>query len=126
MNETAGDNQPDPATAQNARNWATVAHLAAFAGLLLPAFGNVIGPLVVWLLKKDDMPLVDDQGKEAVNFQITMTIGFAICVPLILVFIGIPLMYLLFMYNLVFVIVAAIKANEGVRYRYPFALRLIN
>jgi hypothetical protein len=55
------------------RNWAMTCHLASFAGYVLP-LGNIIGPLVAWLMKRDEFPLVDDQGKEALNFQISMTI----------------------------------------------------
>ena len=108
------------------RTWATFAHLAAFAAVVLPFLGAILGPLIVWLLKKEQMPFVDDQGKEALNFQITMAIGFAICFVLMFVVIGIPLMFLLALVDLVFTIIAAIKANEGERYRYPFSLRLIS
>ena len=82
--------------------------------------------MIVWLLKKDLMPFVDDQGKEALNFQITMAIGFAICFVLTFVLIGLPLMFLLGIFDLVYTIIAAIKANEGERYRYPVSLRLVS
>ena len=107
------------------RNWAVGCHLAAFSGLIT-GIGFVLGPLVVWLYKKDDSAFVSDQGKEALNFQLTMLISVAISCLLIVVLIGIPLLILLAIFNFVCTIVAAVKASEGVAYRYPFNLRLIN
>ena len=108
------------------RLWATFCHLAAFIGYVVPIpVANVVGPLIVWLIKREEYPLVADQGKEALNFQITILILVAACIPLCFLCIGIPLIIGVALLNLIFVIVAAIKANEGVKYRYPFALRLI-
>jgi uncharacterized Tic20 family protein len=106
------------------RMWAMLCHVVAFAGFLIP-FGNIIGPLVIWLLKKEEMPLVNDQGKESINFQITITIGYIISAVLFLVVIGLFLLLALMVCNIIFIIIAAIKANAGVAYRYPWALRLI-
>jgi uncharacterized protein len=101
-----------------------LAHLSALAGFVIP-FGNIIGPLVIWLIKKDSSPFVDDQGKESLNFQITIMILFIVSVILMLAFIGFLLVPLVGLLSLIFIIVATIKANGGERYRYPFALRLI-
>jgi uncharacterized Tic20 family protein len=106
------------------RQWAMFAHLAALLGFLIP-FGNIIGPLVIWLIKKDEMPFVDDQGKESLNFQITVAIAALISMALIVILIGFALLALVAIAALVMTIIAAIKANEGTRYRYPFTLRLI-
>lgn len=106
------------------RNWALFAHLAALLGYVFP-FGGIIGPLVVWLLKKDEMPFVDEQGRESINFQITMLIAALICIPLVFIVIGVPLLFLVGIFDLIFVIVAAIKASEGTHYRYPIAIRLL-
>lgn len=106
------------------RTWGMLCHLIAFCGVLVP-LGNIIGPLVIWLIKKDEMPFVDDQGKESLNFQITMFIAFIICFLLIFVFIGMLLMFVVGIYWLVVVIIAAIKANDGVYYRYPYAIRFL-
>jgi uncharacterized Tic20 family protein len=106
------------------KTWGMIAHLAALAGFVIP-FGNVIGPLVVWLVKKDTMPFVADQGKEALNFQITVFIAVLVCIPLMFVLIGIPLMFVVGIGALVLSIMAAMKAQNGETYRYPFALRLV-
>jgi uncharacterized Tic20 family protein len=101
-----------------------LAHLSSFAGFVLP-FGNIIGPLFVWLVKKDEFPLVNDQGKESLNFQITMTIFLTVAIILVFVLIGIPFLIALMVLDFVLVIVAAIKANEGQQYRYPLNIRFI-
>ena len=112
-----------PLTADD-KTWGMIAHLSALAGFVIP-FGNVIGPLVVWLIKKDTMPFVAEQGKEALNFQITVFIAVMICIPLMFILIGIPLMFVVGIGALVLSIIAAIKAQNGENYRYPFALRLV-
>jgi uncharacterized Tic20 family protein len=99
-------------------------HLLAISGLVIP-FGTIIGPLVIWLIKKDTMPFVDDQGKESLNFQITCLIAFIVCFVLMFVLIGFILMPIVGLIDLIFVIIATIKANNGIAYRYPFAIRLI-
>ena len=109
---------------QQERTWGMVCHLAALAGYIIP-FGNVVGPLAIWLLKKDQFWFVNDQGKEALNFQISFTI-YAIGAGIaIIVLIGIVLLPLIAVLGLVLIIVAAVKANEGVAYRYPLTIRFI-
>ncbi|MGY6517970.1 MAG: DUF4870 domain-containing protein [Lysobacteraceae bacterium] len=113
------------------RTWGMLAHLAALSAIIT-GLGAIVGPLIVWLIKKDTMPFVDDQGKEATNFGITCAgatfLLFLVGTPLLLILIGF-LFYLaafvVMIYWLVFTIIAAIKANEGVAYRYPVTLRLI-
>ena len=116
---------------QEQKTWGMIAHLSALVGLIIP-FGNILGPLVVWLIKKDTMPFVDDQGKEALNFNISLAIviaGLMIVGTVLLVIVIGFLFYLLAgiigLAGLVFIVIAGIKANEGVAYRYPFAFRLI-
>jgi uncharacterized Tic20 family protein len=126
------------ATAPSAeeRQWAMFAHLSALLGGILTSgwAGNIgffVGPLVIWLTKKDTMPFVSDQGKEALNFAITVSIAFVALMILTVMTLGIgalltvPLMLIIGVTALVFIVIAAIKANEGVAYRYPFALRLV-
>ncbi|MFK2903429.1 DUF4870 domain-containing protein [Dyella ginsengisoli] len=111
------------------RQWAMFAHLSALIGGLLTGhwlgIGCFLAPLIIWLVKKDTMPFVADQAKEALNFNITVAIAGLICGLLMLVLVGFVLLPVLGIVWLVMIIMAAIKANEGVTYRYPFALRLI-
>lgn len=104
------------------RTWGMLCHLLAFSGFIIP-FGNIIGPLVIWLIKKDEMEFVNDQGKESLNFQLTMLLAFIISAILMLVAIGVLLMAILAIFNIVMIIIASIKANDGIRYRYPYAIR---
>jgi uncharacterized Tic20 family protein len=99
-------------------------HLSALSGFIIP-FGSLIGPLVVWQIKKNQYPIVDDQGKEALNFQITITLAAIVSAILIVLLVGIFLLIAVGIASLVFTIIAAIKANNGETYRYPFCLRLI-
>ena len=109
---------------RTARLWATAAHLSGLAGLAIP-FGHVVGPLVVWLVKRDELPFVDEQGREAVNFQITATIALALAVATFCVGVGVVLVPLVGTLTIVFIVVAAIKANGGEHYRYPLTIRFI-
>ena len=102
-----------------ARQWAMICHLS---GLIL-GFG--VGPLIVWLLKKNEHGFVDEQGKEALNFQITMLLAAFAGVILALVLVGFLILPAVGVMMVVFPIIAGIKANEGVHYRYPLTLRLI-
>jgi uncharacterized Tic20 family protein len=115
---------PNP-QAKEEQNWAMACHLSALSGFVIP-FGNVVGPLVVWQMKKDTMPLVDQHGKEALNFQITVAIAALICVLLFLVVIGVFLIFIVAIGALIMTIIASIKvANGELDYKYPFAIRLI-
>jgi len=109
---------------KNARTMGMLCHLLAICGVVIP-LGNIVGPLVIWLLKKDEHPFIDDQGKESLNFQITVTIALAVSGLLICVTIGFVLMPIVGIAALVFVIIAAIKANDGEAYRYPLTIRLL-
>lgn len=106
------------------RMWAMLAHLSSLSGFIIP-FGNIIGPLVIWLIKRDEMTFVDDQAKEALNFNISMTIYGLISAVLVIVVVGFLMLAVLGIAWLVLAIMAAIKANEGVAYRYPLTLRLV-
>lgn len=106
------------------RKWGMLVHLSAFAGLLIP-LGTLLGPLAVWLLKREQSIFVDDQGKEALNFQLTVIIYSIISSLLIVVGIGIVLLVIIGIMALILTVMAGIKANEGIYYRYPFTFRLI-
>lgn len=106
-------------------NWGMFAHLSALLMLLGVPFGHILGPFVVWLVKRREIPFVDEQGKESMNFQISMTIYALVAALLILVVIGIPILILLAVMDLVFVIIASVRTSNGEHYRYPFNLRLV-
>ncbi len=105
-------------------NWTTFCHLSALAGYFFP-FGHLIGPLIIWLLKKDLYPSVDRHGKEALNFQISISIYALAASALIPILIGIPLLIGLAAFNFIMIIVAAVKCKNGQEFRYPLNLRLI-
>jgi len=119
------DRQPVEGYSKDERMWGMICHLAALAGFVGIPLGNVLGPLIVWLIKREEFPLVADQGKESLNFQISMTIYGVICIPLMFVVIGFLLGLALLIADVVFIIIAAMKANEGALYRYPLTIRLI-
>lgn len=106
------------------RQWAMFCHLSALLGLVLP-LGHLLGPLVLWHLKREQDPFIDAQGKEALNFQISVTIAGFVCFLLMFVFIGILLFAVLMVAVLILIILAAVKTNEGQPYRYPFIWRPI-
>jgi uncharacterized Tic20 family protein len=110
---------------ENERTWGMLAHLSALVGLVLPLVGIVLGPLALWLMRRDESQFVADQAKEALNFNISVLLGAIACALLMLVFIGFLLGTALFIFWLVMTLVAAIKASEGHTYRYPFSLRLV-
>ena len=110
----------------------TLCHLSAFSSFFIP-IGNIIGPLVVWLLRKDALPSVDKHGKAALNFNISITIyaliAAAISLPLIFILIGIPLLVAaiasLFIWWLVATVMAAVKAGNGEFWEYPLSIRFL-
>ena len=113
-----------PVLSEQERTWGMIAHVAAFAGFVVP-FGSVLGPLVVWLMKRDSMPHVDREGKEALNFNLSFLIYFVISIVLILVLVGILLVIAAAVTWLVLVITATVKASNGESYRYPLTMRFI-
>lgn len=114
-----------PKVSKDEQNWAMACHLSALAGFVIP-FGNILGPLLVWMLKRAEMPMVEIHGKESLNFQITISIAAAICVALMFVLIGFVLIFIVGLAALVLTLMAAVKVSNGdLDYKYPFALRLL-
>jgi uncharacterized Tic20 family protein len=107
------------------RNWGVACHLGVFAGLLVP-FGHLLAPLVIWLVQREGSDFVADHGRESLNFQISISLYGIVAGLLTLVLIGYLLLGLLVIFDLVAVVVAAVRASNGERYRYPFTLRLIS
>jgi uncharacterized Tic20 family protein len=110
---------------QNARNWGMLAHLLTLLGYVI-GFGHFIPPLVIYLTKKDEHEFIADQARESLNFQISIFILTLLCLPLVCILIGIPLLIALFFYHLIATIVASVRASEGKRFRYPITFRLIS
>lgn len=107
------------------RNWAMFCHLGGFCGFIIP-MGNIIVPLVLWLVKRDEYAFVNQHGKEALNFNISMLIYALISGVLCLVLIGFLLLGILFIAEIVFIIQATLHASRGEYYRYPYTIRFIN
>jgi uncharacterized Tic20 family protein len=125
MNDPTEPAASGPAPTENERTWGMLAHLSALAGLVMPLIGIVLGPLAVWLARRDDSPFVAAHAKEALNFNLSVLLAAIACMLLMLVFVGFLLGTALFVAWLVMTLVAAIKASEGETYRYPFSLRFI-
>ena len=121
--EDAEPDSPERFT-QDERNLGMLCHLLSLVGLVLP-LGNILGPLLVWLLKKDDSPFVDAQGKEALNFNITMAIAGLVSAALTVIIIGFALMVVVGLFWLILTIVASVKASSGEHYRYPLTIRFL-
>ncbi|MGH8268777.1 MAG: DUF4870 domain-containing protein [Steroidobacteraceae bacterium] len=116
----------DGAISKDQRNMAMFAHLSAFAGLIFPAGGNVIAPLIVWLTQREKSAFVADQALEALNFNLTVLLAEIVCGFLFIVGIGVILGVILGIVWLVGSILGAIKASEGQRFRHRFTLRLVH
>jgi uncharacterized Tic20 family protein len=110
---------------KDARTWAMLCHLGGLGVYIIPSVGHIIAPLIFWLIKKDESPFVDDQGKESLNFQISITIYALVALLLTLVIIGFILLPAVGIFDLIMVIIAAVKANSGEKYRYPLCIRFI-
>lgn len=130
-NETLGSMQAPAALSSDERTWALIGHLSAFS-FFVSGIGCILGPLVVWLVNRERLPFAAEQAKEALNFGITMVIAFVALVAFTVLTLGIgvliawPVGVALFVAWFVLTIVAAVKANEGTAYRYPFTLRLVS
>jgi uncharacterized Tic20 family protein len=116
---------PAPGASSDIRTWCVLCHAAALLGLFFHFLGHILGPLIVWLVKRSDSPEVDAHGKESLNFQLSMLIYDAIAFILCFVLIGVPILIALWILNTVLVIIASIQASEGKFYRYPITIRLI-
>ena len=107
------------------RIWGMLCHLSALLGMIGIPLGNVLGPLIIWLVKKNTYPFVNEQGRESLNFQLSMTIYAIAAALLIFVKIGMPLLLLVAGINFILILIASIRAFNGETYTYPLAIRLI-
>jgi uncharacterized Tic20 family protein len=119
----AGAEQP---ISRDARKWAMICHIIALVGLLGNLIGFFVGPLLVWLIKKEDDPFIDEQGKEAVNFQLTMLLAMLVGALIsFLLIVCVPLVLIILAMMIIFPIIGAIKANDGEHFRYPLSFRVL-
>jgi uncharacterized Tic20 family protein len=121
-----------PSQPADPRTWAMLCHLSALAGIIGVPLGNILGPLIVWLIKKNELPLVEVHGKRALNFQITATIALIVtavsAVILSFVCIGyllIPVIFVIFIADLVYTIIAAVKTSNGEDFKYPYSFEFV-
>jgi uncharacterized Tic20 family protein len=103
----------------NDKNIAVLTHLGGI-------FFSIVPALIVWLLKKDDSAFIGEQSREALNFQISVLIAYVVSGMLVVLLIGFVLMWLVWLFNVILCIVAAVKTSKGEEYRYPLSLRLIS
>lgn len=122
--EAKRDGVVDPV--KRGQTWGTVCHLSALAGFAGVPLGHILGPLVVWLTTRDKYAFADDQGKEALNFQLSILVYTLACIPLICLCVGALLIAALHVFNLIFIIVAGIRASNGEAYRYPLTIRFLH
>ena len=116
---------PTPSTSSDVRTWCVLCHASALTGIFSHVLGFLLGPLIVWLIKRGDSSEIDAHGKESLNFQISMLIYHAIAFVLCFILIGIPILIGLWVLDIVLVIIASMKASEGKFYQYPFTIRFI-
>ncbi len=114
-----------PLSVHEERQWSLFAHLSGLLGYLGLPFGSVFGPLVIWLVKRDRSALVDENGREALNFHLSMLLYALISLPLALVFVGFLTLLAIPIVEIVFTIIGALKASEGECYRYPLTIRFV-
>ncbi len=112
------------APSHDERQWAMLAHMSAML-MYVTVVGGFIAPLVIWLMKRDEMPFVADQGRETLNFQITILLALIGACILFLALVGFVLFPALVLFHFIVTIIAAVKVSEGVAYRYPFCWRVI-
>lgn len=117
--------QPFPSADQETRQWATFLHLSSLAGVLVPGAGFVL-PIVLWQLKKNELPGIDAHGKVVTNWIASSLIYGAICGMLVFVLVGLPLLGILAVLGLIFPIIGAIKANNGELWTYPLSIRFFS
>ena len=104
------------------KNMGVVVHLASFSGYLIP-LGSILGPLIVWLMKREEIEFVDQCGRNCLNFKISVMIYAMISMILMFVGIGFLLLGFLAIFDIVVTIIAAMKASEGMSYQYPLSIK---
>ncbi len=107
------------------RNLAVLSHLGAFVGYAIP-FGNILVPLILWIMRREHSVFVGDNARESLNFQISISIYAVVCFALLFVLIGFVLLPALAVFQIVYVVLAALAARRGEVYRYPLTIRFLS
>jgi uncharacterized protein len=108
----------------NARQWAMFLHFSLLAGFIIPILGLIV-PIIIWQLKKTDLPEIDAHGKVVVNWIISAIIYWIVCVLLVFALIGYPLLFVLAAVCIIFPIIGGIKANNGELWKYPLSIQFL-
>ncbi len=106
------------------RNWAMLCHLSSFAGYFFP-FGGILGPLICWLSRKDESQWIDFNGKQALNFQLSILLYMVLAIPLVFIIVGIPILVFLGFLEVICIVIASVKASKGEEFRYPISIPFI-
>jgi len=109
---------------ESERNWAMLCHLSAFAGYVFPFFG-ILGPLIIWLSRRTDSEWIDVNGKASLNFQLSVLLYSVLCIPLMFLIVGIFFFVALIIIELICVVIASIRASQGLEFRYPLSIPFI-
>jgi uncharacterized Tic20 family protein len=109
---------------ESERNWAMLCHLSSFAGYIFPFFG-IIGPLIVWLSRRTDSEWIDVNGKASLNFQLSVLLYSVLCIPLMFMIVGFFFYFALTVLELICVVIASIRAAQGIEFRYPLSIPFI-
>lgn len=126
VGETVVENEAQEAVLKNEeKTFGMLCHLLGFAGVIGIPFGNILGPLIMWLVKKNESSFVDQCGKESLNFQISLTIYAVVCALLTIILIGFAGLFAILIIDIICIIKASIKANNGKTYTYPLTIRFI-
>ncbi len=122
--EPAGEAAAEVGVSSDERTWAILVHASAFAGFFVP-FGNILAPLVVWLIKREESEFVDANGKQALNFQMTWTVIIVFALFSLLVGVGLFLVPIVALAWVILVVLATVRASENEVYDYPLTVDLV-
>jgi len=109
---------------QSERDWAMFCHLSSFAGYFFP-FGGIIAPLICWISRREGSEWVNQNGKSALNFQLSILLYNVMTIPLCFILVGIPILIFILIFEVVCIVVASIKASQGEVFKYPLSIPFI-
>lgn len=106
---------------ESERNWGMFCHLSALSGFFFP-FGGILGPMIFWLLRKEESEWVNTNGKASMNFQLSMMLYMVLCIPLFILLIGFLFLGVLVLLDIICVIIASVRASSGQEFTYPLSI----